>query len=550
MNPKTIKALTEASRLIGEGRKDRALAHLEARIEHVKSTPIGLTLLGLLLAEAGRHGEALERIERALKLDPAYVEAYRQQTRSLGAVGRDQDALAAAEVGLRLAPGDPDLLLQKAVSLQELKRLDEAADTYATALQLHPANPHLLAGLGLLLLRLDRPAEALNALDHAEQHAGAAPGYDGAAIARNRAAALEALGRDEEALAAIETARATGRGDPQIELSRALLLLALGRWQEGWAAYEVRDMSAARGDVATIESLRAHLRANGFTVPEIGNDPLARTPVWTPDAPEGSTLIVTAEQGLGDVLQMARYLPILAARAKVTMRAPKPLHRFLATVDAPIEFVDRIEKGRRFDRKLAMFSIPRVLGTTPETVPATVPYLRADPERVTAWRDRLGPEGFKVVIAWQGNPLGTIDRGRSVPLATFAPIAAIPGVRLISVQKTYGLDQLDRLPEGMRVETLDSEFDGGEDAFLDTAAVMAASDLVVTTDTSVVHVAGATGRPTCVALKFQPDWRWRLGGDTSPWYPTVTPVRQSRPGAWEDVFERIAARIAAWTAAA
>jgi hypothetical protein len=176
-----------------------------------------------------------------------------------------------------------------------------------------------------------------------------------------------------------------------------------------------------------------------------------------------------------------------------------------------------------------------------ETVPSAVPYLKADPERIAHWRERIGAGGFRVGICWQGNPSVAVDVRRSMPLAEFAPLASVPGVRLISLQKKDGLDQLEHAR--IRVETLGDAFDSGPDSFVDTMAAMACVDLVVSPDTSTAHVAGALARPVWVALRHVPDWRWMLGRDDSPWYPTMRLFRQETPGDWRGVFERLRRKL-------
>ncbi len=172
-----------------------------------------------------------------------------------------------------------------------------------------------------------------------------------------------------------------------------------------------------------------------------------------------------------------------------------------------------------------------------------MPYLTAEPDRVTQWRDRLGANGYRIGVAWQGNPESAAERGRSVPLHHFLPLAQVPGVRLISLQKQHGLEQLHAMPAGLRIETLGENFDHGPDAFIDTAAVMQSLDLVITSDTSVAHLAGALGCPVWVALKHVPDWRWQLEGDRIVWYPTMRLFRQTQRGDWEGVFARIAEQL-------
>jgi hypothetical protein len=168
-----------------------------------------------------------------------------------------------------------------------------------------------------------------------------------------------------------------------------------------------------------------------------------------------------------------------------------------------------------------------------------VPYLRSEAELEVRWKARIGTHGFKIGIAWQGNPRGKIDEGRSIPLEKFIQLGRVPGVRLISLQKHDGLDQLAGLPRENEIETLGDDFDNGSDAFIDTAAVMTSLDLIITSDTSIAHLAGALGRPTWVALKQVPDWRWLLDRDDSPWYPTVRLFRQSQRDDWGSVFVKI-----------
>jgi hypothetical protein len=171
-----------------------------------------------------------------------------------------------------------------------------------------------------------------------------------------------------------------------------------------------------------------------------------------------------------------------------------------------------------------------------------VPYLVADDARVRKWRERLG-DGYRIGINWQGNPKYPSDRLRSIPLAAFAPLAAIEGVRLISLQAQHGLDQLASLPPSMTVETLGEEIVANPDGFRDMAAVMANLDLLVTSDSAPAHLAGAMGRPVWVALRDRPDWRWLIEGSESPWYPTMRLFRQRRRGDWAGVFAEIAAAL-------
>jgi hypothetical protein len=186
-------------------------------------------------------------------------------------------------------------------------------------------------------------------------------------------------------------------------------------------------------------------------------------------------------------------------------------------------------------------SVPHVLRLPDVAVDG--PYLAAEPERIGRWRDALGGDGFRIGIAWRGNPKAP-GPSRAIPLGVYAPLSQIPGVRLVSLHKNDGGEPLAGLPDGVTVETLGDDFDAGADAFLDTAAVMMNLDLVITSDTSIAHLAGALGRPVWIALRHVPDWRWMVRGETTPWYATARIFKQTRPGDWDGVLARMAVELA------
>jgi hypothetical protein len=260
--------------------------------------------------------------------------------------------------------------------------------------------------------------------------------------------------------------------------------------------------------------------------------------------PKPPALLLYAEQGLGDTIQFSRFACSLAASGKeVFLEVQPPLGALLGRLEG-VKVIRKGETLPEYDVHLPLMSLPHVLGVTPETAPGDVPYLFAEPARVEAWVKRLPTCQFRVGIVWQGNPDGYVDKGRSIPLRCFTPLCRIPGLRLISLQKNYGIEQLADLPSGMRVETLGAEFDPGPDAFLDTAAVMMNLDLVVSTDTGAAHLAGALGLPVWIVLRHVPDWRWMIDREDTPWYPTARLFRQTRHGDWDEVFERIAGELA------
>jgi Flp pilus assembly protein TadD len=401
--------------------------------------------------------------------------------------------------------------------LLQSHRADEAEPLLRASAGASGAPPEAAAHLGLALHQLGRYEDALHWLDRA------APGPAGARLPHWRANTLVELGRFDEARAAFDRALALEPGMPEALRNRGILRLLQGDYAGGLADYEHRRPQdpAARA-------------TQGVDAPDWQGEPLA-----------GRRIAVTDATGLGDELQFCRYLPLLAdLGAEVCFLGNPRLYRLLATLDPRVRLL-AAPGDERFDVHCKLLSLPLRFGTRLDAVPAATPYLHAEPARVAHWRARLGEGGYRVGVCWKGSPRRTIDAGRSFPLAALAPLAAQDGVRLVSLQKGPGTEELDHLPEGMVVERLGEDFDAGPDAFVDTAAVMASLDLVISSCTSVPHLAGALARPTWVALKAVPEWRWGLGRADNPWYPGMRLFRQPRRGAWEPVFAAMADAVRA-----
>jgi len=254
-------------------------------------------------------------------------------------------------------------------------------------------------------------------------------------------------------------------------------------------------------------------------------------------------VLIHAEQGLGDTIQFGRYVPLAAERVEVTFEVQRPLVRLMSSMSGDQKVVARGDPLPNFDFHCPLMSLPHLLGGDLSEIPAQVPYLKAEQNRVDAWKERLPGKGkFRIGIAWAGSPIGENNEGRSVHLRCFEPLARVEGVCLVSLQKNYGLDQLDQLPPGMVVERLGEDFDNGPDGFLDAAAVISSLDLVVTVDTSIAHLAGSLGCPVWIVLRTVPDWRWFTGRTGSPWYPTARLFRKGK-GGWESLFADVANEV-------
>lgn len=527
----------------------RALAITEAW----PHAAVGWKALGLALVKSGRTTAAVSPLDQALKLTPNDAELHFYLAEAQRKLGRLDQAVASYQAIVRLRPtaeahnnlggllftmkefagaavhfGEASALQPEVphhhanhgIALRHLGKVDEAEAAFRRALALDRDDSNSLYSFGNLLRDAGR-------LEQAEEPYRRAivlePGHVKAMT--NLAQTLADLGRSAEAL---ELLRAAIVRHPDYALphaNKSLIDLRLGNFREGWRGYEWR------------------WRDEGFPTP---NRNLPQ-PLWLGKEPiTGRTIAVHWEQGLGDTIQFCRYLPMLAAKGARVLFAPQDeLHGLMAGLAGEVELVglrQLLDGQRQCDYQVPLLSLPLAFRTDAGSIPAAVPYLRAEPDRIARWRSRLGDHGFKIGICWQGRS-GKEDHGRSFPLACFAGLARLPGVRLISLHKGEGEAQLASLPEGITVEMLGDNFDAGPGAFLDTAAVMTLCDLVVTSDTAVAHLAGALSVRTWVVLKAVPDWRWMVDRPDTPWYPKMRLFRQTVRGEWESVFREIESEV-------
>ena len=493
-------------------RYQEALASYDRALTMRPDLPEALSNRGNSLHELKRYQEALASYDRALGVRPDYAEALFNRGNTLHELKRYGEALASYDRALAVRPDYAEALTSRGNTLRELKRYEEALASYESALSVRPDYAEALCNRGLTLQELKRFEEALASYASALT---LRPDYADALC--NRGLTLQELKRFEEALASYESALAVQADLAEPHFNEAWLRLLTGDFIRGWGNFEWRwetkDFAGKRPNIA---------------------------PPWRGEDLTGRHVVIFSEQGLGDVVQFARYLPLLVERkSKMTFLTHEKLVRLLRPLGAQIKIASGLEGNEVFDFQCALMSFPHWFKTDLSSIPNKVPYLAAEEELSHRWKERIGENGFKIGIAWQGNPEAKIDQGRSIPLEEFIPLTRLPGVRLISLQKHHGLDQLTRLPADAKIETLGDDLDSGPDAFIDTAAVMHNLDLIITSDTSIAHLAGALGRPTWVALKYIPDYRWMLDRDDSPWYPTMRLFRQQDRDNWQPVFRQI-----------
>ena len=520
--------MQEATLLHQQGRLSEAAARYEHVLAQDKKNADAHFLLASIHCQQGRLPEGIEFARNAIRIQPRYAAAHNLIAMAQQRLGRTELALNSFDRAVAANPKFAEAWFNRALTLLALGRRPQAIESFDHAIALMPDHAQARHGRGTALMLEDRNAQALADFDAAVTHDPRL-----AHAFANRGYLLNRLGRFEEAFADLARALELAPDDDDVRYHAALVELLHGRWREGWVHYE------ARLTARSLDTTRT------FIPPAY--------PRWQGEPLDGDLLVLLTEQGRGDVIQFARFAAQLAGSGARVAIATQPAYASMFASIAGIERIitDTDELATLGPLRWQMLvSVPGVLGITPETIPAATPYLSADPPRMAAWRARLGP-GFKIGISWQGSPSFIHDRGRSIPLTAFAPLADLPGVRLISLQKRPGVEQIRAVPFRERIEQVLDPSDTGEGAFLDTAALIANLDLVVASDSMNAHLAGALGRRTFIALRKVPDWRWLLGREDCPWYPAARLFRQATDGEWQDVFTRIAVaagEAAGWSA--
>ena len=433
------------------------------------------------LYQAGRLDEARKLGLEILAAAPNHIQALHLLTAIAVRTGHPEECIEHASRALALEPRHVEVLCNRGIALRALDRIEAALEDYERVLALRP---NFVPAFNL------------------------------------KGVALAALNRHEEAIASYSAALALDPNFAPARFNRALSYLVTGDFEPGWRDHEWRW----RGSDTQIA-----LRDFG-------------KPQWQGEDLQGKTILVHAEQGLGDTIQFSRYVPLLAARgAHVVLEVQAPLTALLAQLPGARTVIAMNSARPPIDYHCPILSLPFAFGTRLDSIPASVPDLSAPAAHAGRWRTRLGPRtGLRVGLAWSGNAMHVNDRNRSIPFERLVALGD-PAWTLVSLQKD--IRERDRAA----IERCGSmrRFAAEIEDFQDTAAIIAEVDLVVTADTSVAHLAGAMGKPVWVLLPFSADWRWLLERDDSPWYPTATLYRQRERGDWDEVVERVARKLRA-----
>lgn len=470
--------------------------------------------MAIALLSQGQYETSVEKCKQAVALKPDYAEPYNTMGFSLEQQKHYAEAAQSYQLAIQLKPDYVEAYNHLGVVLNELGRPDKAIENYRKALYLDPNYTEVYNNLGIALKERDKFVEAIACFEQALQREP-----DFAETHYNLANSLRDEGRCDVALERYNQALRFKPSYPEALWNKSLTLLLSGNFTEGWEQYRLQRN-------ADLKILTDYHRSG--------------KPRWDGTSFEGKTLLVHYEQGLGDNIQFVRYMPMVKARGgKVIFETLKPLMTLLngfPGVDELVEYRPNKPCSVEFDVYSSLFDMPNLFGTTQETVPSDIPYIHADPTKAQYWRDKLAGPDYKVGIVWAGSPTHGHDRYRSCKLAHFAPLTQIDHVRLYALQKGEAIQQIDELAGVIPIGNISGEFKD----LSDTAAAIENLDLVISVDTSVLHLAGAMGKTTWGLLAFSPEWRWMLHRQDSPWYPTMKLFRQHERTGWPPVFQRVA----------
>ncbi len=473
--------------------------------------------MAMVLQSLGKCSQAIENYKQAAHLAPGCAEIHYNLGNALQAGARHSEAADSYERALKLKHGYAEAYNNLAITLREQGQIEQATENYRQAIRLEPDCVRFHSNLASILQHQGRLAEAVV---HCERTVSLEP--DCAEVYHNLASVLRDQGRCDEAVEQNRRAIRLRPDHAETHWNQAIAHLLNGDFSEGWKEYEWRRKTGSRAS----------------TYPHTHQKPR-----WNGEFLAGKRLLVHCEQGLGDCIQFVRYLPMLKALGAVVIFEAWPslcgLLKEFDGIDELVELSFERKTRAQFDCCASIMDLPGIFGTTEKTIPASVPYIHADPARVEYWRRKLAGPDFKVGIVWAGSARHANDHNRSCGLERFAPIGKIEGIKLYGLQEGEPARQAVELVGKLPMENLGEQFTD----FTDTAAVIENLDLLISVDTAVLHLAGAMGKPAWGLLPFAPDWRWMLDRTDSPWYPTMKLFRQEEWGGWNSVFRNVAEEL-------
>ena len=524
VQPRHARALHLLGMLFGQSSDfKRALNLLNRAISLDPNNAAAHIDRGKTLKELGRYDAALASYNKAIALRPDYALAYCNRGTVYRAQFNDQAALDSYDQAIALQPDYAEAHYNRGVVLEERRQWDAALASYNHAIAVKPDHAQAHCNRGNVLRELNLLDAALASYERA-----LAIRADDAPACSNRGNVLRELQQVEAAVASCSQAIAIDPGCIEGHLNRSLALLLSGDYENGWVEYEWRwKVKHLSGSLAR---------------------PTLTQPLWVgKESIAGKTILLYAEQGLGDTLQFCRYVKLVAdLGARLILEVPKPLENLLADVAGATMVVGMGNAQPHHDFRAPLLSLPLAFKTTLSTVPTHIPYLRSNAQKVHFWKQKLGPKTRpRVGLVWSGGfradqpELWSVNNRRNIPLASLAPLRDAD-IEFYSLQKGQ--------PAESELSQLTSERWNGPHLidhtnllhdFADTAALIDNLDLVISVDTSTAHLTGALGKPVWILNRFDTCWRWLLERTDSPWYPTATLYRQERIGDWHGVVQRV-----------
>jgi tetratricopeptide (TPR) repeat protein len=478
---------------------------------HLRADPDEAYAVGLVLENLGRGDDAMEMFRLAADLKPQFGEAHHKLAGHLRIRGETEKSIRHYELSVEASPNLAEFRCNLANALRLAGYEDRALVSVRQAIELKPELAEAHNVLGAIWKDRRRPSDALGSFARALQ---LKPDY--AEAINNMAGVIEQAGRIDEAGDMYQRAVTLTPQVPEFHENLGLNLLLRGQFARGWEETEWRRVNPA--------------------------NPASRmfpTPMWDGSPLIGRTILLHAEQGLGDTIQFVRYVKLVRERGagRVVIECQPLLANLIRTVKGVDEVIEQGQPWPAFELHCPLMSLPVAFQTTAEKIPTSIPYITADPAKSESWKRKLvGASGKRIGLVWAGNPKHKNDRNRSIPPGKLASLADVAGVSFVSLQK----GEAPAAPEKLKLLDLTSELTD----FTETAALISNLDLVITVDTAVAHLAGAMGKPVWILLPAVPDWRWMLKREDSPWYPTTRLFRQAAPGDWTGVVKRIVSELA------
>ncbi len=495
------------------GNNEVAIELIEKAIEANPTVPDFYNNCGEAYRALGNNELSLKCYKQALEIKPDFAEAYNNMGNALNVMDRNEEATTCFEEAISIRPEFFQAYYNLGNSLQEGGNLEQAVSHYQSAISVYPSYTEAHNNIGIALLELGKHEEAIT---HYQEAISLNPDYSEAN--NNLGIALQEIGKHKEAIAHYQKAISLNPGYAEAHFNLSCLYLLLGNFEKGWEEYEWR---------LKLKSNIEHARS--ITQPQWDGRPL-----------NGKTILIHAEQGLGDTIQFIRYIPMIAkAGGNIVVECDAKLSHLFSGYEDITRFIGSGDALPDFDTHASLLSLPNIFKTNLNSTPTDINYIYINDNLVESWKNKLSPlKKQKIGICWQGSVDNRKDHSRSIPLKYFSDILNIPEISFVSLQKGYGQDQILSENYTDKIADFSSEMDTHK-KFVDTCAIIENLDLVIGVDTATIHLAGAMGKPVWVLLPYSPDWRWMLNTNDTSWYPTMRLFRQQEPGNWAAVMDEV-----------